>query len=140
MCRRLPPPIVSNDLADAGLSQDRPYPPSSRIRSSLSTSVACAGISANIVRARSAARARTAGVILARSASNFLATKTAAGMRDVRLLPPALEALRAQRTQTELLGGEIFHDDRTNAPWSGDQALRLGPWRRALRTAGVRYR
>ena len=67
-------------------------------------------------------------------------TKTAAGVRDVKLLPPALEALKAQRTHTELLGGEIFHDPRTDAPWSGDHALRSGPWRRALRAAGVRYR
>jgi len=67
-------------------------------------------------------------------------TKTAAGVRDVKLLPPALEALKAQRTHAELLGGEIFNDARTSAPWSGDQALRLGPWRRALRAAEVRYR
>ncbi len=52
-------------------------------------------------------------------------TKTVAGVRDVKLLPPAFEALQRQPTYTELLGGEIFHDARTNARWSGDQALRL---------------
>ncbi len=62
-------------------------------------------------------------------------TKTLAGVRDVKLLPPAFEALQRQRTYTELLGGEIFQDARTNARWSGDQALRLGPRRRALRAA-----
>ncbi|MEO5785036.1 MAG: hypothetical protein ABIS17_05955 [Casimicrobiaceae bacterium] len=75
----------------------------------------------------------------ARVRGEIKTTKTAAGVRDVKLLPPVLEALLAQRTHTELLGGE-FHDTRTNAPWLGDQALRLGPWRRALRAAGVRYR
>ena len=76
----------------------------------------------------------------ARVRGEIKTTKTAAGVRDVKLLPPALVALQAQRTHTELLGGEIFHDPRTNAPWSGDHALRSGPWRRALRAAGVRYR
>jgi integrase len=35
---------------------------------------------------------------------------------------------------------ECLSNTRTNAPWLGDQALRLGRWRRALRAAGVRYR
>lgn len=66
--------------------------------------------------------------------------KTAAGRRDVRLLEPAMDALRAQRAHTELQGGAIFHNPRTNDRWPGDLTFRQGAWKRILRRAGVRYR
>jgi integrase len=66
--------------------------------------------------------------------------KTAAGTRDVRLLAPALEALKAQRAHTELMGGAIFRNPRTGEPWPGDLTFRQGAWTRILRKAGVRYR
>lgn len=66
--------------------------------------------------------------------------KTAAGRREVSLLSPALEALQAQKAHTFLTGGRIFLNPRTNAPWTGDQAIRRTLWTPALKRAGVRYR
>lgn len=66
--------------------------------------------------------------------------KTISGERDVKLLPPALEALQAQKAFTFLVGGRIFHNPRTNTPWETDYQLREGTWGPALKKAGVRYR
>ena len=74
------------------------------------------------------------------AASEAETPKTKAGRRTVKLLPPAFEALVAQKPHTYLLGQEIFHDPRTNTPWAGDQALRKVFWAPALRRAKVRYR
>lgn len=68
------------------------------------------------------------------------APKTRSGARDVKLLPPALEALRSQKAHTYMLDAEVFHDPRSNAPWAGDQPIRKGFWAPALRRAKVRYR
>lgn len=67
-------------------------------------------------------------------------TKTRAGKREVKLLPPALEAIQAQRAATQLRGAEVFLDPRTGEPYLGDKQLREWQWRPALRRAGVRYR
>lgn len=68
-------------------------------------------------------------------------TKTRKSVRDVKLLPPALNALSRQKQITFFLeGGHIFRDPRTNEPWAGDEGIRQGPWKFALRKAGVRYR
>lgn len=65
--------------------------------------------------------------------------KTESGVRDIKLLSPALEALTAQRAYTQLAGREIWIDPRSRMRWVGDGAIRL-LWARALRKAGVRYR
>lgn len=67
-------------------------------------------------------------------------TKTAAGMRDVKLLPPALEAIKRQKSFTQLKGQEVFQNPRTGKPWVSDKALREVDWKAALKLAGVRYR
>lgn len=79
------------------------------------------------------------------------ATKTRAGRREVKLLPPALEALQLQKSHTRLLHREIFLDPGTrprgndkakNRPpqaWANDKQIRVR-WREALKAAGVRYR
>ncbi len=67
-------------------------------------------------------------------------TKTKAGMRDVKLLSPALAALASQKAFTFLAGGIIFQNPRTNEPWEGDQPIRRTLWEPALKKAGVRYR
>lgn len=67
-------------------------------------------------------------------------TKTRKGIRDVKLLAPALAALKRQKATTFMLGGEIFRDPRTGKPWAGDEAIRQGPWKTAVRKSGVRYR
>ena len=66
--------------------------------------------------------------------------KTDAGLRDVKLLPPALEALKAQKVYTFLKSAEVFQDPRTSERWKGDQAIRKTLWTPALKRAGVRYR
>lgn len=66
--------------------------------------------------------------------------KTRRSTRDVKLLPPAIEALQAQKPLTYLVGREVFLNPRTGEPWAGDQPIRLGAWTHALKAAGVRYR
>ncbi|MGF6261827.1 integrase [Paraburkholderia youngii] len=66
-------------------------------------------------------------------------TKTKSGRRTVKLLRPALEALKAQKPYTFLADQQIWHDPRYNEPWVGDYPIRV-VWTRALRLAGVRYR
>ncbi|WP_260678136.1 site-specific integrase [Stenotrophomonas maltophilia] len=68
------------------------------------------------------------------------APKTGSGVREVQLLQPAINALKAQRAHTITAGEFVFHDPRTNARWGSDQSIRAGEWQRALRKAGVRYR
>jgi len=66
------------------------------------------------------------------------APKTKAGTRRVKLLPPALEALRNQKWFTG--GGvRIFLDPRTGKHWAGDQPIRVF-WKKALLEANIPYR
>jgi integrase len=66
--------------------------------------------------------------------------KTAAGERYVRLLPAALDALKAQKSFTFMEGEEIFRNPRTGKRWTGDLVIRERMWKRILLRAGVRYR
>jgi len=68
-------------------------------------------------------------------------TKTRAGRRAVKLLPPALEALEAQRRHTELAGAHVFADPRVvvSARWADDHAI-WWLWQGILKRAKVRYR
>jgi integrase len=66
--------------------------------------------------------------------------KTAAGERYVKLLPAALDALKAQKSFTFLKGEEIFCNPRTEKRWTGDLVIRERMWKRILLRAGVRYR
>ena len=68
------------------------------------------------------------------------ATKTLAGRRSVKLLKPALEALRAQKTYTFLADVEVFQNPRTLQRWTGDGPIRKTMWVPAMKKAGVRYR
>lgn len=65
--------------------------------------------------------------------------KTAAGVRDVILLPPARAALQRQKALSFLAGGAIFHDPLTGKPWVSDSSIRKR-WIPLLRRAGIRYR
>lgn len=67
-------------------------------------------------------------------------TKTKSGERDVKLLPPALDALKSQKAFTFLQDGKVFLNPRTGEPWTGDQAIRKTLWTPALKKAGIRYR
>ena len=66
--------------------------------------------------------------------------KTKAGLRKVKLLEPAVNALRAQAQFTRQKGEEVFQNPRTGQRWTGDQAIRKTLWKPALASAGVRYR
>lgn len=77
---------------------------------------------------------------LTQAATDPEAPKTKRGRRIVKLLPPAIAALQAQREYTYMLGGAVFHDPQTNARWAGDQPMRKKFWMPALRRAKVRYR
>lgn len=67
------------------------------------------------------------------------ATKTAAGRRSVKLLRPALEALKAQKTYTFLADAEVFQNPRMLERWAGDGPIRKTMWVPAMKKAGVRY-
>ncbi len=76
---------------------------------------------------------------MTQSSTKAETTKTKSGTREVKLLTPALQALRDQKQFTFLEGRAVFHDDRTQKPWTGDQSIRK-LWTRALHKVGVRYR
>lgn len=66
--------------------------------------------------------------------------KTKAGIRDVKLLKPALDALKRQKAFTYLASEEVFQNPRTESRWEGDAPIRKTLWIPALKKAGVRYR
>jgi len=68
------------------------------------------------------------------------ATKTSTGTRDVELLQPALDALKAQQALTLLKGSAVFENPATAAPWVTDKQIREWNWIPLLKRAGVKYR
>jgi len=66
------------------------------------------------------------------------APKTDKSVRDVKLLAPALTALKDQKAYTYLKGEEIFQNERQGR-WAGDASIRT-MWTRVLKRAKVRYR
>lgn len=66
--------------------------------------------------------------------------KTAAGRRAVKLLGPAMAALKSQKEHTFLNGEEVFQNPRTLERWDGDGPIRKTMWAHAVKKAGVRYR
>lgn len=77
---------------------------------------------------------------LTQAAKGFESPKTEAGGREVKILGPALTALKAQKAHTFLKGEEVFQNPRTGGRWTGDQPIRKTMWAPALKRAGVRYR
>jgi integrase len=67
-------------------------------------------------------------------------TKTKAGERDVVLLPPALQALQAQKPYTFLNSKRVFHNPQTLKPWETDYQIRKTCWTHILKKADIRYR
>lgn len=67
-------------------------------------------------------------------------TKTAAGNRQVKLLPKSLEAIKDQKQYTFLKGEEVFQNPRYGERWKGDQPIRKTLWTPALKKAGIDYR
>ncbi|MNP31811.1 hypothetical protein D3C76_1249560 [compost metagenome] len=67
------------------------------------------------------------------------ATKTAAGRRSVKLLRPAMEALKVQKAHTFLADAEAFQNPRTLERWAGDGPIRKTMWVPAMKKSGVRH-
>lgn len=67
-------------------------------------------------------------------------TKTTSSRRSIKLLGPALEALKAQKAFTYLAYKEVFQNPRTGERWAGDGPIRKTLWAHALKRAKVRYR
>lgn len=65
--------------------------------------------------------------------------KTKSGIRTIKLLPPAIEALRAQMEFTYLKGAEVFQNPLNLRRWNGDQQIRQ-MWVATMKKCGVRYR
>lgn len=65
--------------------------------------------------------------------------KTRSGKRELKLLAPALAALKDQKAYTFVGGERIFVNPRTGKRWSGDLVIREA-WKRSLKLAQVRYR
>jgi integrase len=78
--------------------------------------------------------------VLTQPARQFEVPKTFASLRNVKLLAPALTALRNQKAYTRLKGEEIFQNPRTGKRWTGDMVIRKRMWTRILKKAKVRYR
>ncbi|MFP5350776.1 MAG: tyrosine-type recombinase/integrase [Gammaproteobacteria bacterium] len=66
-------------------------------------------------------------------------TKTEAGVREVKLLPPALQALTAQKAHTFLLDSRVFLNPNTRKPFVASKQLEK-IWGRIVARAQVRYR
>lgn len=56
------------------------------------------------------------------------------------LLPPAIEAIKAQMKFTFENRNRVFHNPRTNQPWETDHQIRRTAWVHTIKKAGVRYR
>ncbi len=67
-------------------------------------------------------------------------TKTKAGFREITLLAPAIEAVKAQRSFTLLAGAHVFLNPATGESWKSDKQIREWNWRPLLKRLGVRYR
>jgi integrase len=70
----------------------------------------------------------------------FKEPKTKSGEREIKLFPPAIDALKSQRPFTYLQGKQIFNNPRTNKPWEDDGQIRKTAWIPALKKTGVIYR
>ena len=84
-----------------------------------------------------------AGLVRVRRAivnKNSKQPKTKSGERDVKLFPPALEALLSQKQFTFLANSKIFSNPNTNEPWETDAQIRRTLWIPALKKAGIKYR
>jgi integrase len=82
----------------------------------------------------------TARIIRAIVLKQEKSTKTKSGIREILLLPPAIEALKAQKVFTFLEGKRVFHNPRTNISWETDGQIRKTAWIHLLKKAGIRYR
>ena len=67
-------------------------------------------------------------------------TKTNSSTRVLKLLPPALDALKMQREFTYLKQKEVFQNPKTRSRWTGAQQIRRTMWIPLMEKAGVRYR
>jgi integrase len=60
--------------------------------------------------------------------------------RTLKLNSRALDALRRQRTHSQLAGAAVFSDPRMEQPWGDERAFRRSFWTPVLKLLGIRYR
>jgi len=77
---------------------------------------------------------------LTQSANEAETTKTKSGIRDVKLLTPAINSLNNQKQFMSKKYPNIFLNPQTNKPWEGDAPIRKTVWIHALKRSTVRYR
>lgn len=82
----------------------------------------------------------SASIERARVRGTVVPTKSHAGRRTVKVLSPALEALKDMQPYSRLKGPHVFLNPHTDRPWDTDKQFREWFWRRALSACGVRYR
>ena len=61
---------------------------------------------------------------LTQASSKDEVPKTNSGNREIDMLLPVEQALKEQKQYTLLIGNKVFHNPRTNEPWTGDQPIR----------------
>jgi len=83
---------------------------------------------------------KTANITRAFVCGEFKATKTESGNRILLLLPPAIQALQAQKKHTFLTKDRVFHNPDTNEPWVDNEQIRLKAWIPIIKAAKVKYR
>jgi len=66
--------------------------------------------------------------------------KTNSGNRTIKLMSPAIEALKSQKALTFLQGEHIFHNPFSGTPWDTPDQLRKRAWLPAIRKSGLCYR
>lgn len=81
-----------------------------------------------------------AHICRAKVSRQIKSTKTDAGIRDVMLLGPALDALKSQKQFTFMKGKTVFHNPFSDQEWECDHQIRKIAWIPTLKKAGVRYR
>lgn len=74
-----------------------------------------------------------------RTRGHLKAPKTSSSVRLVDLLPPASEALQAQRAHTRLAAGAVFHNPYRGRAWDTDLQVR-NAFKRACARAGIAYK
>lgn len=82
----------------------------------------------------------TARIVQNQVAGVIKAPKTAAGIREVDLNADAMEALRIQRSISQLKGDRVWLNPSTLEPWATDAQVRKNAWLPIMKRSGIPYR
>lgn len=82
----------------------------------------------------------TARIVQNQVAGVIKAPKTAAGIREVDLNTDAMDALRIQRSISQLKGDRVWLNPSTLEPWATDAQVRKNAWLPIMKRSGISYR